>query len=404
MSLIGRPDGTIHPEVLADPYPLYARLRAESPVLFDRGLNGWLVSRYADVRALALDERVLARRSQSYFSALTPEERTRYPVFLGIRDAMVFYLDGPRHARIRRAVARALHRSVGELGPALVARHAATLVAGIARSGGEADLVRDLAEPLPRLVLADVIGLPAGDAPRVYERSLAYSAAMGGVIRTSVVEAAEAAASELRPRLLALAAEAASGSALAPLRDAGEAGDLSEDELVAAVMALVTAGHETTTNLIANALLALARAPDMQALARSSAAATSRVVDEVLRFDAPVQMTAREAGEDLDVGGEVIPGGDRVVLLFGSAGRDPEAFSRPDAFDPDRSDRSAALSFGVGSHQCLGSRLARMQAETAIGVLLDAVGRIELRREPPRKASFTFRGPAALEVGFASRG
>ena len=263
MSLIALADGSVRPEVLADPYRIYAKLRTETPVIFDQGVNAWLVSRYDDVRALALDTRLAARRSQSYFRALAPEERARFELFARTREAMLFYLDGPTHARIRRAVAGALHESVAALGPALVVRHAEALVERIATSGDvEVDLVRDLAEPLPRLVLSDLLGLPEDEAEAIYRQSVAYNSALGGVIGARHVEQAEQALRELRPRLLALAADPAPGSILAPLRDAVDAHDLTEDELVASAVVLVAAGHETTTGLIANALVALARNPE----------------------------------------------------------------------------------------------------------------------------------------------
>ena len=174
---------------------------------------------------------------------------------------MIFYLDGPAHARVRRAVAGAVHASVAALGPALVARHAAALVDRIATSRGEIDLVRDLAEPLPRLVLCDLLGLPHGEAATIYRQSVAFNTSLGGPITTRRVEAADRALRELRPRLLALATDPAPGSILASLRAAVDAGDLTEDELVASAVAMVAAGHETTTHLIANTCVALARNP-----------------------------------------------------------------------------------------------------------------------------------------------
>ncbi len=395
-SLIALPDGSVRPEVLADPYPLYARLRAEAPVIFDHGVNGWLVSRYDDVRALALDERVRARRSASYFRGLPALERTRFELFARTRDAMVFYLDGEPHTRVRRAVSGAVQDAVAARGAALVASHAEALVAPIAAARGEVDIVRDLAAPLPRLVLADLLGLPTDAAPAIYAQSVAISTAMGGIIRTEHVERADDALRELRPRLLALAADAAPGSILAGLRAALDGGELDEEELVASVVALSVAGHETTTSLIANAVIALAGNPSARELARASATGARRVVDEVLRFDPPTQITAREAGEDLDVADRTIPRGERVILLWASANRDPERFERPDAFEPGRADRLSSLSFGVGAHHCPGAALGRMEAEIALRVLLDAVGSIRLARAPARRQSFTFRGPTAL--------
>lgn len=396
MSLVALPDGSVRPEVLANPYPLYAQLRADTPVVFDPGVNGWLVSRYDDVRALALDERLLARRSQSYFRGLPPHERTRFPRFRLIRNAMLVYMDGPAHARVRRVVAGALQRSVAALGPTLVLRHVEALVAQIATSQRRVDLVRDLAEPLPRMVLTDLLGLPHDEAAEIYQQSVAFNTALGGVIDTRRVKTAEQALRKLRPSLSRLAMDPLPGSILAALRSAVRAGDLTDDELVASAVMLVAAGHETTTNLIANTLVTLARNPTAQALVTSGDAAARQVVDEVLRFDAPVQITAREASEDLEVGHETISGGDRVVLLLGSANRDPVTFHCPDAFNPGRPERLAALSFGVGPHHCPGSSLARMQAEMAVRALLDAVGPIRLSHEPIWKNSFTFRGPVAL--------
>ena len=397
MSLIVLADGSVRPEVLADPYALYAKLRAQTPAVFDSGVNAWLVSRYDDVRGLALDERLRARRSQSYVRALAPGERARFELFRRTRDAMILFLDGPTHTRVRRAVAGAVHASVAALGPALVKRHVAALVDRIATSPGEIDLVRDLAEPLPRLVLSGLLGLPLSEeATTLYRQSLAFNSSFGGAITIRRVEAAERALRELRPPMLAIATDPAPGSILASLRTAVDAGELTEDELVASAVALVAAGHETTTHLVANTFVALAGNPAAQALAGSSDAAARSVVDEVLRFEPSIQLTAREAGQDLEVAGQTIRRGDRVLLLLASANRDPARFDRPDSFEPGRADRLSALSFGIGPHRCPGSGLARTQAEIALRALLDAVGSIRLAEEPIWKDSFTFRGPVAL--------
>jgi cytochrome P450 len=395
-SLVTLPDGTVRPEVLADPYALYAQLRAEAPVHFDPGVGGWLVSRYDDVRALALDERLLASRSRSFFRSLPAGERTRFELFARMREAMLLYLDGPPHARVRRAVAAAVHDAVAALVPARVEHHAEALVERIAATDGEVDLVAALAAPLPRLVLADLLGLPNDEAATMVRQSMAISAVMGGVIRADRVEQAEHALGELGPRLLALAAEAAPPGILAALRDAVEAGELGEDELVGSAVALSVAGHETTTNLIANAIIALADNPSAAEIVRRSEAGARSVVDEVLRFDAPVQIAARETAVDLDVGDVTIPAGERVVLLWGSANRDPERFEHPDRFEPGRPDHLATLSFGIGPHRCPGSGLARTEAELALRTLLRVCGSFRVAREPARRSSFTFRGPSAL--------
>jgi len=246
MSLIVLADGSVRPEVLADPYALYSKLRVQTPAVFDSGVNAWLVSRYDDVRGLALDERLRARRSQSYVRALAPGERARFELFRRTRDAMILFLDGPTHTRVRRAVAGAVHASVAALGPALVKRHVAALVDRIATSPGEIDLVRDLAEPLPRLVLSGLLGLPLSEeATTLYRQSLAFNSSFGGAITIRRVEAAERALRELRPPMLAIATDPAPGSILASLRTAVDAGELTEDELVASAVALVAAGHET---------------------------------------------------------------------------------------------------------------------------------------------------------------
>jgi cytochrome P450 len=245
-------------------------------------------------------------------------------------------------------------------------------------------------------VLTDLLGLPHDEAAKIYQQSVAFNTVLAGVIDARRVENAERALRELRPSLSRLAVDPPPRSILARLRSAVVTGDLTEDELVASAVTLVAAGHETTTNLIANTLVALAGNPSVQDLAISSDVAAGRVVDEVLRFDAPVQLTAREASEDLVVAHEAISHGDRVVLLWGSANRDPATFQCPDAFDPGRPERLSALSFGVGPHHCPGSGLARMQAAMAVRALLQAVGPIRLSQEPSWRNSFAFRGPATL--------
>jgi cytochrome P450 len=382
----------------ADPYALYAQLRAETPIHHTpQGL--WVLTRYADVAAVLRDLRFGREGFERHFglnNGLGSDSG-------GHRQSMLFR-DPPHHTRLRDAVSRAFTpRAVEALRPRVQA-HVAALLDRVA-SAGRMDVVADLAEPLPRTVIGELLGVPvthraalaewsaavarsldalpiAEDRPLVAEGQHARRV-LGGYVR----ELVEQRRWEPTADLLSTLVEAAD-----------EDGLLSDSELVAMVVLLLVAGTETTVSLIATTIWALLRHPDE--LRRLSAAPwlLPAVIEEALRWESPVQRTWRMAKTDADVAGQQISSGALVVLLLGAANRDPARFVDPDRFDVLRRDLGH-LAFGAGVHMCLGAFLARLEAQVAVGTLLRRWPTLELATDQPVwRPTATLRGLATVPV------
>jgi cytochrome P450 len=255
------------------------------------------------------------------------------------------------------------------------------------------DLVRDFALPLPIAVLVRLMGIPEEDAPMVQRWATSFNLAIGGVIHPDRVSDAERAIGELSAYLRGIfAAPHRQSTVLGSLHNAVAARELDDAELVASCLMLVTAGHETTTNLIGNAILALCRHPTQQTWLRTDLDRVPSALDELVRYDAPVQLTAREAVEPLVIGSVRIPRGSRVIPLWGAANRDPDRFADPGALDLCRAGSQRQLGFGLGSHRCLGASIARMEAAVAIRAVLERFVVIAPAEPPVWKQNFSFRG------------
>jgi len=396
------------PDARRDPYPLYAALREHVPV--HRSSLGFVVcTTYDDCQEVLRDPRfgkstrdpveILASRAGD--GDLSPELLGR----LAPRRSLLF-LNPPDHTRLRGLVAKAFTpRTVERLRPAV-----AEIVDGLLRDipdGEVVDVMDRLAFPLPVAVIGTMLGVPAADRPR-FRRVVGDAAALlEPVLSPSELEAGLAAQEELEAYFRDLVAERRREprddllSALVAARDGSDL--LSEDELVSTAILLFGAGFETTTNLIGNGLLALLRHPDQLALLRAEPGRVRGAVEEVLRYDSPVQFDAREAFEDTVLGGVAVGRGDHVVTLIGAANRDPRRFSDPDRFDVLR-DEGPPLSFAAGIHYCLGAALARAEGQTVLEGVLEHFDELELADdEPAWRPRATLRGLVALPVRFRRR-
>jgi len=376
-----------------DPYPTLALLRAQAPVRRVDLADGpvWLVTRYDDVRAALADPRL----SKNWRFLLPPETRADAP---GEQDPMMLLRDPPDHTRLRKLVSRTFTaRRIAALRPR-VAEIAAELLDAVP---GDApfDLMERYAFPLPVQVICELLGVPAADRDR-------FGAWSRVLIDQSTPDDAYHADAQLRGYLAELIArrraepDGALLSALAQVAD--EDGDrLSESELVAMATLLLIAGHETTTNLLGNAVLALLTHPDQLALLRARPELMPRAVEEFLRFDGPVwNATYRFTTEDVEIGGVTVPAASAVQLTLGSANRDDARF--PDAAEL-RIDRDAGghVAFGHGIHFCLGAPLARIEGEVALSALLARFPALELAVDPAElvyRRSTLVRGVQALPV------
>ncbi len=394
------------PEHKADPHPFYARLRAEAPVarvtLPDRQA-AWLVTRYDDVAAALKDERLVKDRSR----ALGPDQARRQPWVPGLfRPLMrnMLDLDPPDHTRLRALVHRAFTPRLVEQMRGRIQALADELLDAVARRG-RMDLVRDYALPIPTTIIAEMLGVPAGDRHRFHRwsRAIVSSSPSGwGMLRA--VPSVIAFLRYIR-RLIAARRAAPGDDLLGALVRAEEAGErLSEDELVAMVFLLLVAGHETTVNLIGNGALALLEHPDQMTRLRHDPALIKPAVEELLRYASPLETaTERFAREDVIIAGVTIPRGALVYAALASANRDEREFPDADALDITR-EPNRHLAFGLGPHYCVGASLARLEGQVAIATLLRRAPDVRLAVAPGAvrwRRGLVLRGLEALPVALS---
>lgn len=394
-------------EFVADPYPAYRELRERGRAVWWEATGQWLVPHYADVSALLRDRRL----GRTYLHRFTHEEFGReappaeHEPFHVLNGNGLLDLEDPAHARVRKLVSKAFTpRTVERLVPA-VRRLAQGLVDRLLADGG-GDLLAAVAEPLPVAVIAELLGVPEADR----ELLRPWSADICGMFELrpdeETARRAVRASEEFSAYLRGLIAErrARPGddliSGLIAAHD--EDGRLSEQEMISTCVLLLNAGHEATVNTTANGWWTLLRHPaELAALReRRDPEKLSTAVDELLRYDTPLQMFERWVLDDIRIGDTVIPRGAEVALLFGSANRDPARFSDPDALDLVRAD-NPHLSFGAGIHYCLGAPLARRELEASFGALLaDGVPPLRLAEEPRWREGYVIRGLERLLVEF----
>jgi cytochrome P450 len=379
-----------------DPYPRYDRLREISPVV--RADDGALVvTRHADCAAVTRDPR-LGHLPAHMLSLVGLPDWEEHPALRLLFTSMLL-LNPPDHTRLRRLVSSAFTaRRVQTLRPA-VERIVADLLDDL---DGPADFVTAFAFPLPVSVIGELLGVPAAD--RAQFRTLVREfTVLLETITPEVVARADPAAATMRAYLADLTAQrrrAPQDDLISALVAVEEQGDkLTEDELLTMAALLFAAGFETTTNLLSNGLVALLRSPGQRPALLSDPATA---VEELLRYDSPVQLVARVAWEDTTVAGVPMQGGERVVAYLGAGNHDPARFTTPGRLDLSRSD-NAPLSFGGGIHYCLGAPLARLEAQVAFPALLRRFPGIALDGPPVRRDSLTIRGFTSLPVGFSAR-
>ena len=393
------------PAFIADPYPAFARLRADHPVVYDPATNQWLVARFSDVNALLRDRRL----GRSYVHVATHQEFGRTPPpawqapFEASQRLQLIDMEPPDHTRLRRLVSTAFTpRTVEGLRPRVTALVDGLVSAALER--GEFDLLADLIELLPVAVIAELLGIPPADRgllrPWSADMTLMFELTRSQADERRAVQATV----EFSDYLQALVRERRArprADLLSELSLVAEAGDhLSEDELIATAILLLNAGHEASVNGAANAWWTLFRHPEALAALRSDPGLVPTAVEELLRFDTPAPMFERWVLEDIELHGITIPRGQELALLFASANRDPDQFASPDNLVLDRAP-NPHLSFGAGIHFCLGAPLARLELGILFRAILERMPALELVSEPAWKPRFVLRGLQALPVRVA---
>ncbi|MEU6482163.1 cytochrome P450 [Streptomyces sp. NPDC047017] len=390
------------PAFVADPCPAYAELRARGRVLHYAPSDQWLVPHHADVSALLRDRRL----GRTYQHRYTHEEFGRTPPapehepFHVLNDHGMLDLEPPDHTRIRRLVSKAFTpRTVERLKP-YVHKLAGDLVAGLVEAGG-GDLLADVAEPLPVAVIAEMLGIPGPDRARLRP----WSADICGMYELNPSEETAARAvrasvefSEYLRELIAARRKEPGEDLISGLIAAHDEGDrLTEQELISTAVLLLNAGHEATVNATVNGWWALFRHPDQLAALRADPALIPSAVEELMRYDTPLQLFERWVLDEIEIDGTVLPRGAEVALLFGSANHDPEVFAAPGRLDLARRD-NPHISFSAGIHYCIGAPLARIELAASMAALLEQAPSLTLAAEPERKPNFVIRGLSDLKV------
>jgi cytochrome P450 len=384
------------PAFREDPYPYYERFRGPSPLL-RVAETIWFALGHADVTTLLRHPRMSTDEQQQHAAteagnALDPN-RTR----------SLLFMDPPDHTRLRNLVARAFTPRRIEGLRATTEAITAELLDALPADGTPVDLILAFAYPLPVRVICRLLGIPEADEAVFTGWSHGIARSLDpSVLRSPAIDATiDQARSELRAYLGALLEfrrKSPGDDLLSGLAAVDADGDrISSGEVLSLAVLLLVAGHETTVNLIGNGMLALLRAPDQLALLRRSPELVGGAVDELLRFDGPVQITQRIATEDMEVVGCQVRRGDEILLVLGAANRDAAVFAEPDRLDVTR-DARRHVGFGGGIHHCLGAVLARMEAQIAVAALLERFGRIELAGAPVRRPTFTLRGLESLPI------
>ncbi|MGW2644061.1 cytochrome P450 [Streptomyces sp. NPDC001393] len=391
------------PAFLADPYPAYAELRARGRVIRYEPTDQWLVPHHADVSALLRDRR-LGRTYQHRFSheefGRTPPAPEHEP-FHTLNDHGMLDLEPPDHTRIRRLVSKAFTpRTVERLAP-YVQGLADDLVAALVRDGG-GDLLTDVAEPLPVAVIAEMLGIPEADRGQLRP----WSAAICGMYELNPSQETAARAvrasvefSEYLRTLIAARRKEPGEDLISGLIAAHDEDDdrLTEQEMISTAVLLLNAGHEATVNATVNGWWALLRNPGQLAALRADHSLIPSAIEELMRYDTPLQLFERWVLDDIEIDGTTIPRGSEIAMLFGSANHDPEVFHDPERLDLTRAD-NPHISFSAGVHYCIGAPLARIELAASMTALLQQAPTLTLAAEPRRKPNFVIRGLEGLSV------
>jgi hypothetical protein len=370
------------PEVLANPYPLYQRLRSEDPVHWDPYLHTWVVTRYQDVITVLHD--FSARRTPTPEQLASIGLATLTPIARVMVKQMLF-LDPPAHSRIRSLASAAFTpRRVQALRPHI--QDIAERLLDAVEAQGSMDVIADFAAPLPAIVTAEMLGMPSSDHLQLKAWSADFAEMLGNFQHNPdraarVLKTVEEMTAYFRSAIAELKVHPREGLVHSLMTAEIQGDRFTEEEVIANTIITMVGGQETTTNLIGNGLLTLLRHPHQMQHLRSNPTFMPLAVEELLRYESPSQHTARLAPEDWELGGKKIQKRQAVIAVMGAANRDPERFSDPDRLDLGRED-NRHLAFGWAAHFCFGAALARIEGQVAFETILRRLPKLALAPGP----------------------
>jgi cytochrome P450 len=393
----------LDPQVLADPYPLYARLREEAPVYFDPFLHTWVVTRYADVLKVLLT--FSADRTPSPEQLKAMGMSAIGPIAQVMVKQMLF-LDPPAHTRLRSLAATVFSPRRVKVLEDNIRSIANTLIDKVLAAGGM-EVMSDIAEPLPAIVTAQLLGVPVEDHDQLKNWSQDFAEMLGNYQHNPnriprVLKSTAAMTEYFRDRIAEQKEHPREGLIQSLLSAEIDGDRLSDEEIIANTIVTMVGGQETTTNLIGNGILTLLRNPEQKDRLMADYSLIPSAVEELLRYESPSQQTGRIAREDVVIGGQQIRKGQAVIAVMASGNRDAERFPNPDKLDIARAD-NRHLAFGWAAHFCFGAPLARLEGQIMLETMLRRLPQLELMNEELTwRENLGLRGLNSLKVKFAT--
>ena len=391
----------LDPVVLANPYPLYERLRTEAPVHWDPYLHAWVVTRYGDVVTVLHHFSANRTPTPEHFAAMGLAELG--PIAQLMTRQMLF-MDGAAHARLRGLASMAFTPARVEVLRSHIREIVENLMRPLLRAG-HMDVINDLAAPLPAIVTAEMLGVPTSDCDQLKAWSADFAEVLGNFQHNpdraaQTLKCVEEMSAYFRDAIRRMKTEPREGLINSFMTAEIDGDRLSEDEIVANCIVTMVGGQETTTNLIGNGVLSLLRNPDQLRRLKNDLTLIPSAVEELLRYESPSQHTARICPEDTELGGKQIRKGQAVIAVMAAGNRDPERFHEPDRLDLGRAD-NRHLAFGWASHFCFGAALARIEGQLVFQAIASRTNNLTLEPGPiVWRENLGLRGLTSLPVTF----
>jgi cytochrome P450 len=391
----------LDPQVLADPYPLYHRLRNEAPVLWDPYLYAWVVTRYADIVTVLHQFSAKCAPTPEHLAAMGMPELA--PVAQVMMRQMLF-MDAPAHTRLRGLASMAFTPARVEVLRSHIQEIVDNLIDPVV-DAGRMDVIADLAAPLPAIVASELLGVPTSDHPRLKQWSEDFAEVLGNFQHnpnraSRTLKCVEEMSAYFRDAIRRCRTQPREGLVHSLVTAEIDGDRLTEDEIIANCIVTMVGAQETTTNLIGNGMLTLLRNPDQLQRLKDDRNLIPSAVEELLRYESPSQHTTRLATEDTELGGKKIRKGQAVIVVMGAGNRDPERFADPDRLDVCRRD-NRHLAFGWASHFCFGAALARIEGHIAFDTIVNRLPELALQPGPlVWRENLGLRGLSSLPVTF----